>query len=224
MAEANSTCKATGKPKRQKSPSPALTRWSLFGETTRVLDNAIIRFDGGETLGKFQLKENSTKVYIPVDGKDYAIVNVENQSELPVNFKAAENGTYSINVSTEEVEMSYLHLIDNMTGNDVDLLATPSYTFEAKTTDYASRFKLVFAVNEGGSSTCSEAFAFFSNGKLVVLNEGQATLQIIDMMGRVLNSETLSGNAEISLNQVPGVYMLRLVNGNEVKVQKVVVH
>ena len=50
----------------------------------------------------------------------------------------------------ENVEMDYLHLIDNMTGEDVDLLAGAStgsatYTFEAKTTDCASRFRLVFA-------------------------------------------------------------------------------
>ena len=35
------------------------------------------------------------------------------------------------------------------TGADIDLLQTPSYTFEARTTDNTSRFKLVFSVNEG---------------------------------------------------------------------------
>lgn len=54
-------------------------------------------------------------------------------------------------------------------------------------------------------------------------NQGEATLQVIDMMGRVLSSETFTGNAEISLNKPAGVYMLRLVSGSEVKMQKVVV-
>jgi hypothetical protein len=40
--------------------------------------------------------------------------------------------------------MRYLHLIDSLTGADVDLLTEPSYTFDAKTTDDASRFRLVF--------------------------------------------------------------------------------
>ena len=57
----------------------------------------------------------------------------------------------------------------------------------------------------------------------MISNMGSATLQVIDVMGRVLNSETLNGNAEIHLNQPAGVYMLRLINGNDVKVQKVVV-
>jgi hypothetical protein len=42
-------------------------------------------------------------------------------------------------------------------------------------------------------------------------------------MGRILRSETLNGNAEINLNKPAGIYMLRLVNGENVKTQKVVV-
>ena len=57
----------------------------------------------------------------------------------------------------------------------------------------------------------------------MVNNSGQATLQVIDVMGRVLSSETLNGNAEVSINQPAGIYMLRLLNGDNVKVQKVVV-
>ena len=59
-----------------------------------------------------------------------------------------------VTVNPEEVEFSYLHLIDNLTGNDVDLLATPSYSFEAKTTDYDLRFKLVFKACEGAGVWC----------------------------------------------------------------------
>ena len=36
-----------------------------------------------------------------------------------------------------------------LTGADIDLLQTPSYTFEAKADDSASRFKLVFATGDG---------------------------------------------------------------------------
>lgn len=188
-----------------------------------VEDNAIIRFDGGSMLGKFQLNPGHTKVYIPQDGKDYAIVRSAAQGEMPLNFKAEKSGTYTLSFSNEEVTFSYLHLIDNMTGADIDLLQTPNYTFNAKTSDYASRFKVVFAANEIGSSSDSESFAFFRNGNLVVLNEGMATLQVIDMMGRILSSERISGSYETKVDAAPGVYMLRLVSGNEVKIQKVII-
>ena len=189
-----------------------------------VIDRAIVNFGEGGTLPKFQLFENSTKVYIPQEGKDYAVVNAEAAGEMPVNFKADENGTYTLSFSNEEVTFSYLHLIDNMTGNDVDLLQNPSYTFTARTTDYESRFKLVFASkNEDGPSTGSGTFAFYSNGNWIIANEGEATLQVIDITGRILSSETVNGSVSKAIHAAPGVYVLRLINGNDVKVQKIVV-
>ena len=188
------------------------------------IDNAIVRFDEGRQLPKYQLFKNSTKLYIPKNGKDYAIVNSEAQGEMPVNFKAEENGTYSLNINTENVEMNYLHLVDNMTGMDVDLLQTPSYTFDATTNDYASRFRLVFSANDvDGPSTGSGTFAFYSNGNWVIGNEGEATLQVIDVNGRIVSNETINGSVNKTITATPGVYMFRLVNGNEVKTQKIVV-
>ena len=189
-----------------------------------AIDRAIVRFDEGGQLPKFQLFESSTKLYIPQGNSDYAIVRSAAEGEMPVNFKAKENGTYTISVNTENVEMDYLHLIDNMTGNDVDLLATPSYTFEATTRDYASRFRLVFSANEmDGPSTGSGSFAYFNGSEWQISNIGEATLQVVDVMGRIVKNVALEGNATVSINEMPGVYMMRLLNGNDVKVQKVVI-
>ena len=189
-----------------------------------VIDRAILRFGESNTLPKFMLNPENTKLYIPQNGKDFAIVSAEGQGEMPVNFRAAQDGTYTLTVNLEGVEMNYLHLIDNMTGNDVDLLATPSYSFNATIRDYESRFRLVFAANnENGVSAGSTTFAYFSNGNLVVNNEGNATLQVVDVMGRIVKSESINGSASINVNAAPGVYTLRLVNGNDVKTQKVVV-
>ena len=142
---------------------------------------------------------------------------------------------YTLSFTNDVVEFSYLHLIDYMTGDDVDLLttgaSTPStgsgagsatYTFQAKTTDYASRFRLVFAT---GSTVDGDNIGFVNGmGNLTIFGiEGEATLQVIDVTGRMLSSETFSGSYEKRLNVAPGVYMLRLINGNDVKTQKIVV-
>ena len=196
------------------------------GSTT--LDNAIIRFDEGNTLEKLSFREGSSKVYIKQEGKDYAVVNVEGQvGEVPVSFVPESNGTYSLSFTSEEVSFSYLHLIDNLTGEDVDLLAGAStgsaaYTFNARTTDYESRFRLVFAT---GSSVTDDTFGFVNaSGNFCIFGiEGEATVQVIDVLGHVLSSEQFSGSYERHLNVAPGVYMIRLIQGNDVKVQKVVV-
>ena len=187
-----------------------------------TIDRAILNFGEGNRLPKFQLDENSAKVYIPQNGLDYAVVATEGQGEMPVNFRADENGTYTLSFSCENVEFSYLHLFDNKTGNDVDLLSTPSYTFDATTTDYESRFKLVYAT---GSSVAGDSFSFFnSNGNFSIFGiEGEATLQVLDVMGRMLSTETFSGSIEKRLDVAPGVYFIRLVNGDDVKTQKIIV-
>ena len=190
-----------------------------------VIDRAIVRFNEGRQLPKFQLNAESTKLYIPQGNNDYAVVRSAANGEMPVNFKAQSNGTYTISVDAENAEASYLHLIDNMTGNDIDLLATPSYTFEATTSDYASRFRLVFNVTGVEENTTgTEPFAFFNGSEWVVSNIGNATLQMVDLTGRILSSESINGNATVGTSNLSaGIYLMRLVNGNDVKTQKVVV-
>ena len=191
--------------------------------TSTVNDKAIVNFNAGSPLEKFVFNADAAKLYIPQNGKDYAIVSTQGQGEIPVNFKAASDGQYTITVNPEGVEMNYLHLIDNMTGTNVDLLASPSYTFTATTHDYESRFRLVFASINGDADGDNETFAFFSNDLLIVTNEGEATLQVIDVTGHILSSQTLHGTESVNVKASAGVYVIRLINGNDVKTQKIVV-
>ena len=185
------------------------------------MDNAIVSFNEGNELGKFYFGSQCANIYIPQGEEEYAIAFSDKQGEMPLNFKANEDGSYTLTVNHEGVEMAYLHLIDNMTGADIDLLATSAYTFTAKTTDYESRFRLVFSANS--NETESDSFAFFSNGSWVIGNEGEATLQVIDLTGRILSNERINGSVSKDINAVSGIYMLRLVNGENVKTQKIVV-
>ena len=185
-----------------------------------VVDRAILSFNEGRTLPKFMLNENHTKLFIPVDGKDFAVVGAENQGEMPVSFKAEKNGVYNISINAENVAFGYLHLIDNLTGADVNLLETPSYTFEATTSDYASRFRLVFAADNNGNDN---NFGFYCNGNIVINNEGAAILNIVDVLGRTISSQNINGSQNVSLNAKAGVYTLQLIQGENVKTQKIVV-
>jgi len=139
-----------------------LTSGVSIGSGNAVLDRAILRFDEGGQLPKFQIKGNGPQLFIQQDGKDYAVVSANGAGEMPVSFKVKENGTYTLSFSSEAVNFSYLHLIDTLTGEDIDLLALrsfekpqepqaqgpASYSFEANTTDAPNRFKVVFVVTE----------------------------------------------------------------------------
>ena len=51
----------------------------------------------------------------------------------------------------------------------------------------------------------------------------EATVQLIDVNGRILSSENINGSASVKVAAAAGVYMVRLINGESVRVQKVVV-
>ncbi len=198
-------------------------------------DCAIVSFDPDDALAKFVFQSNGPRLSIPQHGNDYAIVVADEQGELPVNFKADHNSTYSISVSASHLDMDYLHLIDNLTGNDVDLLSRckeggeglndlGTYTFEAKTSDYASRFRLVFSVS-GDANDDNDAFAYISNGQIVITDaKVSATLQIVDVTGRIVVSCKGDAINHVSTSgMASGVYVLRLVDGDNVRVQKIMV-
>lgn len=198
-------------------------------ESTRsntIEDKVIVSFNEGDALGKFVFNKDNAQISIPQGGENFAIVCAEKRGEMPLNFKVAKNGSYIISVNSEIVEMEYLHLIDNLTGTDVDLLVNPSYTFDAKTTDYASRFKLVF--NTGSvfeDEVCdNEAFAFFNGSEWIISNEAEAILQVVNMKGQILNSESIQGHCSREIIQPAGVYLLRLIYGENVRTQKIVIN
>ena len=124
------------------------------------------------------------------------------QASWPVQFKTVKNGVYTLRVESNSLNPEYLHLIDHLTGADIDLLQNPSYSFEAQPNDYASRFKLVF----NPSDPTGEIGDGFVEGKSVV----------IDMTGRVVATKA---NTQLA----PGVYILRTVDGNETHSQKIII-
>ena len=212
----------------------ALTEANTRGNSQ--LDNAIVSFNEGSELPKFYFGTQNANLYIPQNNEEYAIAYSDRQGELPVNFVANQNGEYTLSISPENVDMNYLHLIDNMTGADVDLLPLckggrrdskpASYTFTAKTTDYASRFRLVFSANSCNDNDDNTPFAFVSNGEIrfVETLSETAQIQVVDMMGRVVVSRSgdVSGNVSTS-GMTAGVYVIRLIDGNRVRTQKMVI-
>ena len=185
-----------------------------------TLDKAFVSFNEGDQLGKFYFGTQDANICLPQGGEEYAIAFSEGRGEMPLNFKAHKNGEYSLTVSYRAITpngVTYLHLVDHLTGADIDLLVTPSYTFNAKTMDYESRFKLVFNAN---SAEGNDDFAFIDADGNIIVN-GSGTVQIIDMLGRVItNVET----SYVSTNgMAPGGYVLRLIDGENVRTQKIVV-
>jgi hypothetical protein len=186
-----------------------------------LIDRVFMKAGKGENCSKLSLSQYAPIIYVPEDGKEYAIAYREGANMMPLCFTTAKDDIFTLEFDTRGYNGSYLHLIDNATGADIDLLRTPSYTFNSEDAHYAARFKIVFA--EEATNDIIDSFAFISNGELII--NGTGTLQVFDILGRNLFTQELHTlNSQLStLNFKPGVYVVRLCNGKDVKTQKIVV-
>ena len=189
--------------------SPAITFTVSNGE---FRDVAYARFDGSAVLPKIgHLEPNAPALSIPVNGKKYAIADLGNGCES-FDMVFSGIGDYTISASGDA---TYLHLIDKVTGSDIDLLSQP-YTFKAGIGDITSRF-IVKLVPDG--ETVSAGNFAFRNGNGWTI-EGDGTLEAYDALGRrIFAQEISSSNYQLSKASFPaaGVYVLRM-GGNSQKI------
>ncbi len=193
------------------TPSKAHTATLAFTVSNdEYSDVAYAMFSNGEGLPKIS-HLNPEAPMLSIDG--YAIANLNEGTEsFPMSFSG--NGEYTLTVSGNTNVTGYLHLVDRLTGRDIDLLSTPSYSFTGSPVSDRFTVKLTPDANEGNSTS---RFAIFDGNSLIVNGEG--TLEVYDVMGRRLMSAEVTG----SEYRIPGsdlhtgVYVLRM-NGNSQKI------
>ena len=195
-------------------------------------DFATIELDRPEQGGGRKakgLRSGDASIWFRLGDEDYqiAFAPVGTQSAA-LRFEAHADGAYTLRWNMQNADFSYLHLVDNLTGADINCLTTDEYRFEAKTSDYTSRFRLVFeftGVEENDEPTEGpSSFAFMMGDELVINGEG--VLQMFDLNGRQLLSTEIHGTqATVAMPKVAdGIYVLRLTDGNQVRTQKMVIN
>ena len=191
-------------------------------------DLAVVEFNRPELGGATKVncvRNTNFQVAASLEGERYGLVfTPEGTERVPVHFTTEEDGTFTLTWNTHNGEFTSLLLVDNMTGTITDMLRADHYTFESSAEDYASRFYLTYTVtgvDENGEG--DGTFAFFDGSAWVVNGKGQ--LDVVDVQGRTLYSERLVNDKNrVSLNGVAaGVYLLRVSDGTNTMVQKIVV-
>jgi uncharacterized repeat protein (TIGR02543 family) len=187
-------------------------------------EKAYVKLNEGVSMPLLDMNGQHSSLYLQSEHEPYIMLVRDGAETLDLCYEAHGNGTQTLKVDTDGLGLNSLHLIDNKTGADVDLLATSSYQFEAKEGDYATRFRLVFGPSTGSGTEGSTSFAYYADGEIRLTEPCQgASLQIVDMTGRVV--ATRSGRIQCvpTSGMTPGVYVLRLVTADGVRVQKMVV-
>jgi len=180
--------------------------------------------NGGGKKAKV-LRSGEHLMWVHNGENDYGAFFAEKGTKrVPVRFKTFKDGLFTLRWNTQNGNFTILRLIDNLTGVDYDMLTHDSYTFHSSKEDYMSRFTIVLEANdvEEFVEEVNHNFAFFDGSEWVV--NGKGHFDLIDVVGHVLYSTNLSDEQNrVNLNQyAKGVYLMRLVDGEHVKTQKII--
>ena len=191
---------------------------NLSTDNGNVTDRVIINFEGEGTLPKYAMHDESPIVYFLKPDMNYAVVEGKQSDAMTVCFTTGQIGTYKLSADGDKVKMGYLHLIDNVTGDDVDLLLEDSYKFIGSSADRLDRFTLIYSYNEGDGPV-HDIFAYQKGDEIVVCGNG--TLKIFDILGRFVSSCEINGIQTICTPN-PGFYIMSL-EGKVTKMQKIII-
>ena len=184
-------------------------------------DNVVINFAGkSEGFNKLQnFNDAIATVYVAEDGKNYGIYNCDaDVQEVELSFNANQMGNYTISIEPNG-KFQTVTLVDRFTGIETNMLVE-DYNFTAMSNVNANRF-IVRMVN--GQQTTDNSHFVYQSGEELILNI-QGDVQIVDVLGRVVyKGEAMNDINRINVSSFnSGAYMVRVMNGNEVKVEKII--
>jgi hypothetical protein len=111
------------------------------------------------------------------------------------------------------------------------MVQTPVYDFSAATTDSPDRFLLHFAGTNGvGEKDVNNSYNVFTSGNsLMVLDntgKNEGNVSVYNMMGQLVATSALNGNASCRLNlNVPvGYYLVKVISSDHAYSTKVFIN
>jgi len=187
---------------------------------SKYTDIAYAMFNEGTGLNKIEHHNKDIQMlYITKDDADYAIAMMDdNTNVINLGFEAKTLGQYILSFKAEG-DFSCLHLIDRITGEDIDMLIEDEYSFIGAPSDMKNRFIVKFRCNSIANAS-DDVFAYQNGDDIIV--EGTGILQVFDVTGRIVTNHNVNGVEIIGKPTRPGLYVFRLV-GEDVKTQKIVV-
>ena len=185
-------------------------------------DNVIINLAGkSEGFDKLQnFNDAIATVYVAEEGKNYGIYNCEaDVQEVELSFNANKMGNYTISIEPNG-KFQTVTLVDRFTGIETNMLLE-DYHFTAMSDANTNRFIVKFA--NGQQTTDNSQFVYQSGEELII--NAQGMIQIVDVLGRVVyQSEHFNDINRIGVENFDNAsYVVRCVNGKEVKTQKIVI-
>ena len=186
-------------------------------------DNVIINLndqnDGFPKIENFNKKISN--IYVSHNDIDYGIYNYSSDvEEVELNFDAKQIGKYTINIEAKG-EFDIITLVDRFTGSETDMLLN-DYSFTASVNDESGRFLLRLSAKNNIGSEEDGNFVYQSGDELIIKAEGD--LQIVDIMGRIVYNGNVNNGNRINISHLnTSTYIVRCIDNDKVRIQKIVI-
>ncbi len=187
-------------------------------------DNVIVNITSEEQEGFPKIKnfnEDIALIYVSENNNPYGIYNCNKDiNEVEVSFKTQQFGKYTIHIEPNG-QFEEITLVDLVTNIETNMMVK-DYSFTTTSKENGKRFLVRFSMSEGNDN--QDNFVHQSGNELIIDAEG--FVQIIDVMGRVVYSKDVkSDNNRIDISEFnSAAYIVRLLNSNGAKSQKIVVY
>lgn len=166
-------------------------------------------------LKLFSRNEAAPSAYLNDLNKDLSIrylTNTNENSKVPLHFKAGKDGDFSLSIDTESLPFNILLLEDKKTKIISDLKVNSKYEFKGSISDAADRFVLHFTDISLNPSTLPALIYYDGNEINVDLTsiDEKTNIKVFDMLGRLLINKKRQGKMvhRFNINPKKAVYIV----------------
>ncbi len=199
---------------------------NIIVESNAGKDNAVVVMNNGK--GGFEkltnVNDKVSLVFLTSGYDRYGIYSCpENVNSVSVGFKAKTMSEFKMRIETVG-EFDCIYLIDNSTGDKVNMLMEECYEFVGMPNGDINRFSLVFD-ESNETVTNGEQFAYVSDNVIIIENvKGIGEVKVIDMLGRLMLTGKVSSGDGINVESLnTGVFVIQMIDESGLKTQKVLV-
>jgi hypothetical protein len=175
------------------------------------------------------MSAETPQIYTLIRSDKIAINSVPEEASVALGVRVPQNGEYTIRWDSQVTEKT-VQLHDQVTGETIDMLENPSYTF---TTDAGgeinNRFSISFVPATVTNPTkidtgINKQIRIVSRQNAIVLEglSGSSAIQLYDLPGRRIHKGfTQSGTYQINVPN-KGIYVVEIKNENSTVKTKVI--
>jgi hypothetical protein len=213
---------------------------SLYDETViRLVDQSTNRFDGRIDAYKMMNDPKVASFYSILNGDKYSVNSIPPnyaKNVIPLALKVSQTGEYTIsaeNIGAFDQGIDII-LTDTLLGTHTDLGAQPSYNFRMNKEDSLPRFFLNFNYSRLVTSTSGkvEGNIYIRNVDKTInvdfaqIESTNAEIVISDCKGQAICNEKTETSTTYTkrADELPaGMYIVRVIAGSLVKIEKVII-